>query len=134
MLYTEYSRNDIPKKAVRSIVNTTLSNTLAELNISQTTVAYSRPKNIKDLLSKAKLHQAKGKEVSIYYTGGQPNNWAAPLFFQNHTLASPAFGLRLLAPDFGKKKNLTFLRGSEKNRSKICFIFEIFGTKILQFF
>ena len=60
------------KKAVRSIVETTLSNTLEDLQISQTTVAYSRPKNVKDLLSKAKLHQAKGKEVSVYYSGGPP--------------------------------------------------------------
>ena len=63
------------KKAVRFIVNTTLPNTLAELGISQTTVAYSRPKNIKDLLSKAKLHQAEGKEVSVYYSGGAPSKY-----------------------------------------------------------
>ena len=69
----EYSKNDTPEKAVRSIVNSTLSKTLAELNISQTTVAYSRPTNVKDLLSKAKLHQAKGKDVSVYYSGGAPD-------------------------------------------------------------
>ena len=69
----EYSRNDMPKKAVRSIVDATLSNTLEDLQISQTTVAYSRPKNVKDLLSKAKLHQAKGKEVSVYYSGEPPS-------------------------------------------------------------
>ena len=69
-IHMEYSRNDMPKKAVRSIVDATLSNTLEDLQISQTTVAYSRPKNIKDLFSKAKLHQAKGKEISVYYSGG----------------------------------------------------------------
>ena len=58
------------KKVVRSIVNATLPNTLAELGISQTTVAYSRSKNIKDLLSKAKLHQTESKKVSLYYLGG----------------------------------------------------------------
>jgi len=72
-IHMEYSKNDMPKKAVRSIVNATLSNTLTELGISQTTVAYSRPKNIRDLLSKAKLHQADGKEVSKYYSGGPPS-------------------------------------------------------------
>ena len=72
-IHMEYSRNDMPKKAVRSIVEATLSNTLEDLQISQTTVAYSRPKNVKDLLSKAKLHQAKGKEVSVYYSGGPPS-------------------------------------------------------------
>ena len=72
-IHMEYSKNDIPKKAVRSIVEATLQETIDELGISQITVAYSRPKNIKDLLSKAKLHQAKGKEVSTYY-GGQPTS------------------------------------------------------------
>jgi len=57
------------KKALRPIVNATLLNTLAELNISQTTVAYFRPKKIKDVLSKAKLHQAEGNEVNVYYSG-----------------------------------------------------------------
>ena len=61
------------KKVVRSIVNATLPNTLAELGISQTTVAYSRPKIIKDLLSNAKLHQVEGMEVSVYYSGGAPS-------------------------------------------------------------
>ena len=42
-----------------------------ELGVSQITVAYSRPKNAKDLPSKAKLHKGKQKEVSIYY-GGAP--------------------------------------------------------------
>ena len=65
----EYSKNDIPKKAVKSIVEATLQDTIDELGISQNTVAYSRLQNIKDLLSKAKLHQAKGKEVSIHYEG-----------------------------------------------------------------
>ena len=72
-IHMEYSRNDMPKKAVRSIVDATLSNTLEEINISQTTVSYSRPKDVKDLLSKAKLHQAKGKEVSVYYSEGPPS-------------------------------------------------------------
>ena len=60
-IHMEYSKNDIPKKAVRSIVEATLQDTIDEMGISQITVAYSRPQNIKDLLSKAKLHQSKGK-------------------------------------------------------------------------
>ena len=31
--------------------------------------AYSRPKNIKDSMTKAKLHQAPGREASKYYSG-----------------------------------------------------------------
>ena len=55
---------------MRSIVNATLSNTLADFSISQTTVIYSRPKSIKDILSKAKLRQAEGKEDIVYYSRG----------------------------------------------------------------
>ena len=69
-VHMEYSKNDIPKKAIRSIVDATLPTTMEKLGINQVTVAYSRPKNLKDLLSKAKLHQAKGQEVSAYYSGG----------------------------------------------------------------
>ena len=47
----------------------TLKDMIDELGVSQITVAYSRPKNVKDLVSKAELHQAKGKEISIYYGG-----------------------------------------------------------------
>ena len=68
-IHVEYSKNDIPIQAVRTIVEATLKDTIDELGVSQITVAYSRPKNVKYLLSKAKLHQAKGKEVSIYYWG-----------------------------------------------------------------
>ena len=60
-IHVEYSKNDMPKKAVRSIVEATLKDTIDELSVSQITVAYSRPKKIKDLLSKAKIHQGKGK-------------------------------------------------------------------------
>jgi len=65
-IHMEYSKNNWPKKAARS----------------QITVAYSRPKNIKDLLSKAKLHQAEGKDVSVYYSGGLPSKQVhSPSFF-----------------------------------------------------
>ena len=49
------------------MVEATLKDTIDELDVFQITVAYSRPQNMKDLLSKAKLHEAKGKEVSTYY-------------------------------------------------------------------
>ena len=38
-IHMECSKNDMPKKAVRSIMNATLPNILAELGSSQTTVA-----------------------------------------------------------------------------------------------
>lgn len=43
----EYSKNDMPKEAVRSIVDATFTETLDELNIIQTTVACFRPKKWK---------------------------------------------------------------------------------------
>ena len=39
------------------------------LGITQMTTAYSCPKNIKYLVTKAKLHHAPGKEASTYYLG-----------------------------------------------------------------
>ena len=45
-----------------------VSKTVIYLNIEQLTVAYSSPKNLKDLLIKAKLHQTPGREASKYYS------------------------------------------------------------------
>ena len=67
-IHMEYSKNDMLKKAVRSTVETILKDTIDELGVSQITVAYSRPKNIKDLPSKAKLHQAK---KAVFIMGGR---------------------------------------------------------------
>ena len=65
----EYSSNDIPRKSVRAVVDRTLGVLLKEIGITQVTLAYSRAKNIKDLVTKAKLHQPPGKEASKYYWG-----------------------------------------------------------------
>jgi tyrosyl-tRNA synthetase len=66
----EYHPNDIPKKSVRAIYEHCCKSTFEEvLDIKQTTIAYSRPPNLKDTLTKAKLHQAPGKEASKYYSG-----------------------------------------------------------------
>ena len=50
-IHMEYNKNDMPKKAVRSIVEATLKDTIDELGVSQITVSYSTPKIVKDLLS-----------------------------------------------------------------------------------
>lgn len=69
-IHMEYQPHDIPRKHVRAIYNMTCKEVFeTELNITQATIAYSRPKNIKDLVTKAKLHQAPGKPVSKYYSG-----------------------------------------------------------------
>ena len=69
-IHMEYHPNDIPKKSVRAIYEHCCKSTFEEvLDIQQTTIAYSRPPNLKDTLTKAKLHQAPGKEASKYYSG-----------------------------------------------------------------
>ena len=71
-LHFEYHKNDIPKNKVRAIYETTCKDLLSSrLGIKQLTIAYSRPKNIKDTITKAKLHQAPGREASKYYSGEQ---------------------------------------------------------------
>ena len=37
------------------------------LGYNQLTVAYSRPKNLRELLTKAKLYEVPGLEASTYY-------------------------------------------------------------------
>ena len=68
-MHIEYGRNDLPRKAVRAIYNSTCREMCEGIGIKHFTVAYSRPKNIKDLVTKAKLHMAPGKEASKYYLG-----------------------------------------------------------------
>ena len=72
-LHFEYHCNNIPKKAVCVIYERHCQATLSKkLGIQNLTIAYSRSKNIKDLVTKAKLHQAPGKEASKFYVGGLP--------------------------------------------------------------
>ena len=73
ILHMEYHPNEIPRKKIRELWNKNcgelLSKTVAEggLGIEKTIIAYSRPKNLKDVLQSAKLHQHPGKEVSTYF-------------------------------------------------------------------
>ena len=69
-IHMEFHPNDIPRKYIRAIYDNTCKDVFESvLNIHQFTTAYSRPRNIRDLLTKAKLHQAPGKPISKYYTG-----------------------------------------------------------------
>ncbi|KAL7533528.1 hypothetical protein ACHAWF_004529 [Thalassiosira exigua] len=69
-VHWEYHPNDIPRKQIRAIYDDTLKDTLANtLGIKQTTIAFSRPENIRELLTRAKLHQAPGQPASKYYSG-----------------------------------------------------------------
>ena len=68
-LHFEYGRNDLPRNIIRSIYNMTCKEMCEGIGLKDLTIAYSRPKNIKDLVTKAKLHMAPGKEASKYYLG-----------------------------------------------------------------
>jgi len=68
----EYDKKDIPQKAIRALYDHHCRDTFEKLGILQMTTAFSRPKNIKDSLTKAKLHKAPGHKASKYYMGELP--------------------------------------------------------------
>ena len=65
-MHIEYGRNDLPRNVVRAIFDLTCKEMCEKIGMCDFTIAYSRPKNIKDLVTKAKLHMAPGKEASKY--------------------------------------------------------------------
>ena len=69
VFHAEYRRNDLSRRAIRSIYDDTLRGAAKNVGIRQLTIAFSRPKNIKDHVTRAKLHMAPGKEASKYYSG-----------------------------------------------------------------
>ena len=72
-LHFEYHRCDIPKAQVRAIYDSTCKELFERrLDIQQLTVCYSRSKNIREAITKAKLHQAPGREASKFYLGELP--------------------------------------------------------------
>ena len=69
-IHWEYHPRDIPKRIIRGLYDLHLKDDMEKwLDVKQTTVCYSRPKNVQDHVTKAKLHQAPGRESSKYYTG-----------------------------------------------------------------
>jgi hypothetical protein len=69
-IHWEYHQCDITKWEIRALYNLHLKDLVEKwLDVKQTTVCYSRPKNIRDYVTKAKLHQAPGREISKFYTG-----------------------------------------------------------------
>ncbi|KAL7544934.1 hypothetical protein ACHAWF_008298 [Thalassiosira exigua] len=74
-LHFQFHPNDIPRNVIRAIYDDTCHEKFFWLlGIKQATVAYSRPKNIQESLTRAKLHQAPGKPASKYYLGELVNN------------------------------------------------------------
>ena len=70
-LHIQYHPYDIPRKTIRSLYEKTCGDTFRrEIGIEHCVVAYSRPKNLRDLLTPTTLHQAPGKETSTYLGEG----------------------------------------------------------------
>ena len=68
--HMEFHPADIPKHQVRTIYNQTCGDVLSKrLGIKKFTIAYSRPKNIRDKLTKAKFYQAPGQDTTKFYSG-----------------------------------------------------------------
>lgn len=66
-IHLQYHPDDIPRQRVRTIYDTTCGDLFSrELGIGRPTIAYSRPPNIGDKITQAKLHQAPGKPASYY--------------------------------------------------------------------
>jgi hypothetical protein len=68
--HMEFHPQDIPREHVRRIYQETCGDVLKdEIGIERLTMAYSRPRTIGNIVAKAKLLEAEGKEVSKYITG-----------------------------------------------------------------
>ena len=64
---------DIPRRRIRALYNYHCSDAFStHLGVDQFTVCYSRPNNIRDTLTKAKLAQQPGREASKFYSGELP--------------------------------------------------------------
>ena len=71
IVHSEYNRHDIQRKKIREIWNDTmglLEKDIDEggLGIKRVIFAYSRPRNLKDLLQRAKLHENKEYKASTF--------------------------------------------------------------------
>ena len=72
-LHLEYHRGDITKAQVRRLYDAYCKDVFeTELGITQLTIAYSRPTNLQELLTKGHLHQAPGQEASTFMGELQP--------------------------------------------------------------
>lgn len=64
-IHLVFHPDDIPRKRIQELYQIHCGDLLRdELEISRPTIAYSRPKNIGDFITKAKLHQAPGRPSS----------------------------------------------------------------------
>ena len=65
--HLEYHPCDISRKSIRTLYNKECKDILeTEVGVKGFTIAYSRPRNVTDLVTKSKLYEVEGKEVSFY--------------------------------------------------------------------
>ena len=89
ILHLEYHPNDVPRQKLREIWDECCMDLLAKptnkggLGLKKTIIAYSRPRNIREMTQKAKLHQHPGKEVSTFFEGSA-YSFAGPFFLNSH--------------------------------------------------
>ena len=66
-LHIQYHPNDLPRQTIRAIYENTCGEIFKkEIGVENCLIAYSRPTNLRNLLTPTTLHQAPGKEVSTY--------------------------------------------------------------------
>eukprot|EP00956_Cyclotella_meneghiniana_P033730 scaffold98599_cov59-Cyclotella_meneghiniana.AAC.1 len=64
-IHIKYHPDDVPRKRVQQLYQQHCGELFErEIGIKRPTIAYSRPKNLGDLITKAKLHQAPGQSSS----------------------------------------------------------------------
>ena len=76
ILHLEYHKYGIPRKLVRKLFYETCGELFGKsiedggLGIERLILAYSRPKNLRDLLQRARLYEQSEREVSTYLAAG----------------------------------------------------------------
>ena len=71
ILHFKYQKDDISRKLIRSIYDGHFGAYFQkDARIQRVIVIYSRPKNIGDFVSKAKLHQVPGKDTRVFFLNG----------------------------------------------------------------
>ncbi|KAL7525968.1 hypothetical protein ACHAWF_003915, partial [Thalassiosira exigua] len=76
-LHFQYHPHDVPRRTIRRLYDQHCGEELRNaLSVQPPTIAYSRPKNIKDYVAQARLHEAPGRPASYYL--GEHDQGLAP--------------------------------------------------------
>ena len=66
--HLEFHPCDIPRRVLREIYDTRCRSTFEKIGIKTFTIAYSRPPNLQQALTRAQLHQADGRGARHFYS------------------------------------------------------------------